>query len=314
MSDVVVTAPARLHFGMLDPAGEGARRFGGFGAGVEHPRVVVEASACPDGVHVEGAETERAAAFAERCWARFGEPGGVRVAVREAIPSHMGLGSGTKLGLAIAAALAEVAGVPATPLGLAAASGRGARSSVGIWTFAEPGLVVEGGVRDEAGVSPLIARHPLPDAWRCVLALPQGHAGLAGSAEERAFALLRGGSGREANVSRLLLTALLPGLIDGDIKEFGAALTAIQVEVGSLFADQQGGIYHPNAAPLVAALLELGVPGVGQSSWGPAVYGIVESLDRAVAVAAELSGLGADVHVVDFDRGGARVQRQIEVP
>src|SRR6185369_7618128 len=245
---------------------------------------------------------------------RFGEPGGVRVIVREAIPPHMGLGSGTKLGLAIAAALAEVAGVPAGPLDLAAASGRGARSSVGIWTFAAPGLVVEGGVRDEAGISPLIARHPVPDAWRCVLALPQGPEGLAGGAEERAFALLRGGGGREANVSRLLLTALLPGLIDGDIEEFGAALTAIQHEVGSMFADQQGGIYHPSAAPVVAALLELGVPGVGQSSWGPAVYGIVDSVDRAVAVAAELAGLNADVRVVDFDRDGARVERRIEVP
>lgn len=313
MTEVVVTAPARLHFGMLDPAGEASRRFGGFGAGVEHPRVVVEASASAEGVRAEGEEADRAAAFAERCWARFGEPGGVRVVVREAIPPHMGLGSGTKLGLAIAAALAEVAGVPAGPLGLAAASGRGARSSVGIWTFAAPGLVVEGGVRDEAGVSPLIARHPLPDAWRCVLALPQGPEGLAGSAEERAFALLRGGV-REANVSRLLLTALLPGLIDGDIEEFGAALTAIQREVGSLFADQQGGIYHPSAAPVVEALLELGVPGVGQSSWGPAVYGIVDSLDRAVAVAAELAGMNADVRVVDFDRDGARVQRRIEVP
>jgi beta-RFAP synthase len=238
----------------------------------------------------------------------------VRIAVREAIPSHMGLGSGTKLGLAIAAALAEVAGVPATPIGLAAASGRGARSSVGIWTFAGPGLVVEGGVRDDADVSPLIARHPLPDAWRCVLVLPHGPEGLAGSAEERAFALLRGRSGREANVSRLLLTALLPGLIEGDVEEFGAALTAIQREVGSLFADQQGGIYHPSAAPVVDALLALGVPGVGQSSWGPAVYGIVDSLDRAVAVAAELATLPGDVHIVDFDRGGARVQRRIEVP
>ena len=41
MSEIVVTAPARLHFGMLDPAGLGARRFGGFGVGIESPRVVV---------------------------------------------------------------------------------------------------------------------------------------------------------------------------------------------------------------------------------------------------------------------------------
>ena len=41
MTEVVVTAPARLHFGMLDPAGLGSRRFGGCGVAVEFPRVVV---------------------------------------------------------------------------------------------------------------------------------------------------------------------------------------------------------------------------------------------------------------------------------
>ena len=41
MTELVVTAPSRLHFGMLDPAGLGARRFGGFGVGIEFPRVVV---------------------------------------------------------------------------------------------------------------------------------------------------------------------------------------------------------------------------------------------------------------------------------
>ena len=308
MSGVVVTAPARLHFGMLDPAGAGARRFGGFGAGVEYPRVVVEASAA-DGVSVEGEQADRAAVFAERAVAAFG--GGARIVVREAIPSHMGLGSGTKLGLAIAQAVAELAGVPAGAPELAAASGRGARSSVGVWTFAAPGLVVEGGVRDDAGLSPLLARHPMPEAWRCVLVLPRGADGLAGPAEERAFSLLRGGAGREANVSRLLVTALLPGLVEEDIEEFGAALTQIQEEVGSLFSEQQGGIYHPRAEPLVAAMRELGVPGIGQSSWGPAVYGIVESSDRAAAVAAALPADDAEVLVVDFDRAGARVEVRV---
>ena len=45
MTELVVTAPARLHFGMLDPAGLGARRFGGCGVGIESPRVVVRGQA-----------------------------------------------------------------------------------------------------------------------------------------------------------------------------------------------------------------------------------------------------------------------------
>ena len=89
----------------------------------------------------------------------------------------------------------------------------------------------------------------------------------------------------EPRVSRLLLTALLPGLLTGDIDEFGAALSEIQREIGSMFAARQGGVFHPRAAPVVEALQALGVGAVGQSSWGPSVYGIVDGPERAADVA-----------------------------
>jgi beta-RFAP synthase len=314
MTEIVVTAPARLHFGMLDPAGVGARRFGGFGVGVEYPRVVVAVRPAPgEAVTVTGAQADRAQAFASRARAAFALRGGVEVTVHEAIPPHVGLGSGTKLGLAIARAVAELAGVSPAPEQLAEASGRGARSSVGAWTFIAPGLVVEAGVAGEGSVSPLVARHPMPERWRCVLALPVGIEGLSGDAEERFFGLLHEREASEPRVSRLLLTELLPGLLAGDIDEFGFALTEIQRDVGSIFAGRQGGIFHPHAASLVDALLALHVGAVGQSSWGPAVYGIVDEPERAAEVAEHLRdavGADTDVRVVDFDRRGASVARR----
>ncbi len=255
MSAIVVTAPARLHFGMLDPAGLGARRFGGFGVGIESPRVVVSVRPRPgEEVVVTGRQADRARMFVQRARSRLGIGGGVEVDVREAIPPHMGLGSGTKLGLAIARGLAELAGIAAGPEQLAVASGRAARSSVGVWTFAAPGLVVEAGLTDEGSVSPLVARHPIPERWRCVLALPLGVEGLSGDAEQRFFGRLRDSVAAEPSIARLLLSALLPGLLAGDIDEFGVALTEIQREMGSIFASQQGGVFHPRAAPLVDAL------------------------------------------------------------
>lgn len=313
MTEIVVTAPARLHFGMLDPAGVAARRFGGFGVGVESPRVVVGVRPrSGDAVIVSGLQADRARTFARRAWSTFGLGGGVEVNVHETIPPHIGLGSGTKLGLAIARGLAAVAGISPRPEQLAQASGRGARSSVGCWTFAAPGLVVEAGVPDGGWISPLVARHPMPERWRCVLALPLGVEGLSGDAEERFFGQLREAAAAEPRVSRLLLTALLPGLLTGDIDEFGVALTEIQREVGSIFAAQQGGAFHPRAAPLVDALLALGVRAVGQSSWGPSVYGIVDAPELAAEVADRLrvaAGAGTDVSVVDFDRRGAWIAR-----
>jgi beta-ribofuranosylaminobenzene 5'-phosphate synthase len=315
VTEVVVTAPARLHFGMLDPAGLGSRRFGGCGVAVEFPRVVVGVrrvgSESSEEVIAHGPQAERAAAFASRAREAFGFRGGVEVDVREAIPPHIGLGSGTKLGLAIARGVAELAGISAGPVELAHATGRGERSSVGSWTFAAPGLVVEAGVRDRDSISPLVVRHPMPERWRCVLALPIGVEGLSGNAEERFFSLLQEeGAAIEPRVSRLVLTALLPGLVTESIDEFGAALGEIQCEIGSMFATRQGGVFHPRAAPVVEALVALGVGAVGQSSWGPTVYGIVDDPERAADVADRLRaavGTGTDVRVVDFDRQGASV-------
>jgi beta-ribofuranosylaminobenzene 5'-phosphate synthase len=153
----------------------------------------------------------------------------------------------------------------------------------------------------------------MPERWRCVLALPLDAEGLSGDAEERFFDRMHEHPAGEPSVSRLLLTALLPGLVSGDIDEFGGALAEIQREIGSMFAPQQGGVFHPCAAPVVEALHALGVGAVGQSSWGPAVYGIVDAPERADEAAERLRGMvgpDTEVRVVDFDRRGAWVARE----
>jgi beta-ribofuranosylaminobenzene 5'-phosphate synthase len=316
MTHIVVSAPARLHLGMLDPAGVGRRRFGGFGVAIESLRVVVAVrwaeNQSSSGVSASGPQADRAAAFAQSVRAELGISDALALEVREAIPTHVGLGSGTKLGLAVARAIFALVGRPAGPELLTRASGRGARSSVGAWTFAAPGLVVEAGVTGDGDLSPLLMRVPMPESWRCVLVRPTEAVGLSGNAEERFFEELHRSRPAEPPVARLLLTSLLPGLQRGDIDEFGMALSEIQRQIGAIFADRQGGVFHPHAAPLIEALGSLGVGAVGQSSWGPTVYGIVSDPERAADVAGrlrELAGASAAVTVVDFDRRGAVCER-----
>jgi beta-ribofuranosylaminobenzene 5'-phosphate synthase len=311
MTSVRVEAPARLHMGMLDAAGGGARRFGGLGGGPSQPTAVVEASSSDD-ITAEGPDAERALAVARRSREALGLPGGVGVRVVEAIPPHVGLGSGTKLALAVTAALAALAGQTPEPGTIARAAGRGARSAVGLWTFVLGGLVVEGGRRP--GVerpAPLLARHAMPDEWRCVLVIPHAEPGLSGRAEEEAFGQLRPDSDRAALIAQVVLTSLLPGLAERDLAEFGAALTRVQRLVGESFASVQGGVFHPRAGDLVDALLRLGAAGAGQSSWGPAVYGIVGDEQAGSELArrmdTELAG-GGRVEVVSFDNRGAQVE------
>ncbi|MEA2380207.1 MAG: beta-ribofuranosylaminobenzene 5-phosphate synthase [Solirubrobacteraceae bacterium] len=311
MTTVRVRAPARLHMGMLDAGGDGPRKFGGLGVGVSRPAVVLEATASRE-LTAEGPDAERALAVARRCRDALGYVGGARLRLLEAIPPHVGLGSGTKLALAVAAALSALAGQSPDPAALARTAGRGARSAVGLWTFALGGFVVEGGVRP--GVeqpAPLLARHAMPDEWRCVLVIPAAEPGLSGGAEEAAFADLRPDAERAAHIAQVVLTALLPALVERDLGEFGTALTRLQRLVGDAFAAAQGGTFHPRAGALVDALLRLGAAGAGQSSWGPAVYGVVGSEQAGQGLVRRLEaelGAGGRAELVRFDNGGARVE------
>jgi beta-RFAP synthase len=307
---VFVQAPARLHFGVLDLRGELGRRFGGLGAAIPTPSLLLEAEPARD-IEACGPDAERAAGLAELARERLGT-GGVRIRIHRAIPAHAGLGSGTQLGLAIARALADLYGIDADIGTLAAAVGRGRRSAIGTYAFEAGGFIVEGGrVPGREGVAPLLGRYSLPRAWRYVVAIPDGPPGLSGDAEADAFRRLPPpDAGDVERVSHLVLMRLLPALVEGDLQGFGAALTEVQRVTGGWFAAAQGGIFAPGAtATLVEQFAHAGAPGVGQSSWGPTVYAIVHGADAAGTLAASaetwLGGSGRVFHGA-FDQAGAR--------
>lgn len=289
---VTVEAPARLHFGILDLRGHLGRRFGGIGAAVPAPSVRLEATP-EERITVEGPDAGRAKAFAERYLRAAGPARGAHLKVTRAIPQHVGLGSGTQLALAVARALAELYGKPAEPLLLARQVGRGLRSAIGTWTFALGGFVLEGGRRPGSdAVAPLITRLPIPAAWRCVIAIPEGQAGLSGAAEVDAFQKLPPPEEREVeHVAHLVLMQLLPALADGDLAAFGAALTEVQRVTGGWFAQAQGGPFMAGAAQdLIDRMAAFGALGVGQSSWGPTVYGLAPDDDAAGALSRQVRG------------------------
>jgi beta-RFAP synthase len=311
---VFVEAPARLHFGVLDLRGSLGRWFGGIGAAAPGPTLCVSASAAP-ALDVSGPSAERAAEFAKTLQAHYHLTAGVRLHVERALPEHAGLGSGTQLALAVARAVAEVHGVKAEASELACVIGRGRRSGIGTWTFAGGGLVVEGGHRPSApGIAPLLARVPFPPSWRCVVAVPNPARGISGDAEAAAFAgLPPPPEGDVERVAHLVLMGLLPSLADADIASFGAALTAIQTITGRWFAPAQGGTFASGESEeLVRRMADWGAPGVGQSSWGPAVYGIVEGEEAGLRLADRVRGVmstDGSVHVGPFRAEGARVWR-----
>ncbi|HVH10208.1 MAG TPA: beta-ribofuranosylaminobenzene 5'-phosphate synthase family protein [Gemmatimonadales bacterium] len=316
MSDgpaLFVEAPARLHFGVLDLRGDRGRRFGGIGAAVPAPSLLLEAR--PSSVlEAEGPGADRVLEFAQRFARHHALELKLAFRVHRAIPSHAGLGSGTQLALAVARAAAEFSGLSTDVAALALAVGRGRRSGIGTWTFAHGGFVLEGGRLDHTErVAPLIARLPLPEAWRCVVAVPPGEPGLAGDDEAAAFARLPPPPPAEVErVAHLVLMQLLPALAEGDLAGFGGALADVQRITGGWFAPAQGGVFAPAARDLIERLRAWGAVGVGQSSWGPAVYGIVGDAARAADLAARVGaalGPSGTVFAGGFSRDGARVWR-----
>jgi beta-RFAP synthase len=278
-----VTAHARLHFGFLDLSEDaGGRRFGGLGMSLTAPRLVLRLEPAP-GLQVvspRGARTDpqaaRIEALAERVHRVLELKPRARIVIEEMIPEHVGLGSGTQTALALATLIARQHRIDQPVARLCALAGRAQRSGVGFHLFQSGGFVVEGG-HARGGVAfevpPLLARHEIPEDWRVVVALPVTDRTVSGEMEDEAFRRLRPATATTVErISRLVLTRLLPALVSRDLKSFGAALTETQELVGRCFAPVQEGEFHPAGALLAARLKEEGACGVGQSSWGPAVY------------------------------------------
>jgi beta-ribofuranosylaminobenzene 5'-phosphate synthase len=309
-----VTAPSRLHFGLLSlPAvgmdrwpgidgrpGLPVRHFGGVGLMVDRPGLAVRVEPADEWA-AEGPLADRALGFARRVVGSLppGERRPFRVVVERAPAEHTGLGLGTQLGLAVAKAIAVEAGYPDWPaIELAVRVGRGERSAIGVHGFDGGGLIVEGGKRLGQAISPLIVRVPFPADWAVVLFTPPGDAGWHGGREREAFARLAetGPSAAETEaLCRVVLTGMLPALAASDLNGFGEAVYEFNARVGNAFAPAQGGRYAgPGVTNLVARLRALGVAGVGQSSWGPTVFAVVRA-DDADRVRSALAGIPAEV-------------------
>ena len=101
-----VAAPSRLHFGLLSLGSSQGRRYGALGAMIDRPglRLTLQGA---DHFEVRGPLADRAAEFARRLFQALGHPGDppCRIQIESAPPEHVGLGTGTQLGLAVASAL-----------------------------------------------------------------------------------------------------------------------------------------------------------------------------------------------------------------
>jgi beta-RFAP synthase len=289
-----VATPSRLHFGLLrfeQPAG---RSYGGLGMMLRSPRTVVEVAPAIEW-SAAGPDADRALAIAQTVLTHIAaadKPPALHVCVAEAIPAHRGLGAGTQLGCAVAAAVRAVLDLaPGSAEQLAALAGRGVRSAVGSHGFIHGGLVWELGRRPSDALGQLNERVAVPPDWRVVLIAPREQHGLSGAPEITAFEALP--PVPESTVRRLTQLAeeqILTAARTADLGAFGEAVYQYGRLAGECFAFVQGGCYAtPQTAECVAAIRDLGIPGAGQSSWGPTVFALTSGQGEAQQLVERLS-------------------------
>jgi beta-ribofuranosylaminobenzene 5'-phosphate synthase len=303
-TQVHVEAPARLHLGFLDLNGALGRRFGSLGLTIDTLATRLRALRAPR-ISTRGPGSERALALARAFAESRGLAGGALVTVEEQIPEHAGLGSGTQMALAVGTALERLypqrldpdrprpdrpCGVEAGTRAIARTLDRGGRSGIGVAAFDAGGFIVDCGQGDYGDVPPVAMRLPFPESWRLLLILDGRTQGLHGKPEAEAFAQLpefpEEAAGR---LCRLVLMKIVPGLLEQRLTPVAEGIGEIQRVVGDHFAPAQRGRF---ASPLVSEVLgwleTQGLAGVGQSSWGPTGFVLLEDEVAAAALERDL--------------------------
>jgi beta-RFAP synthase len=277
--NVTIKTPSRIHLGLIDLNGSMGRLYGSIGLALNSPQVILEARNS-DKLRVAGQDKERIEALVKKFSEAYNVDSNIEINVSQTIPEHSGLGSGTQLALSVATAMSYINKLSVDVRDLARTMGRGKISGIGIEAFKHGGFIIDAGVKvgSEGEIPSPIYRINFPKDWTFVLAIPSAARGLFGEKEESAFKKVIPASPDIAReVCRLLQMKMLPAMMEKDIATFGKALMEVDKTVGLYFEGVQNGIYtDAGTQKLVECMLEAGAYGAGQSSWGPAVYGLVD--------------------------------------
>lgn len=322
MKSAHVTTPARLHFGLFGWGPEAMRQFGGLGLMIRQPGLTISAQVADDEMITSPPGHEKTLlkliTQVRLNLAMHGYPSpNVELKVEQAIPVHHGLGSGTQRALAVARLLAELAGYPEIQLqSLADLAGRFPRSGVGAYGFQQGGLIVDGGhargLGEHQALAPLVSRMHWPEHWRAILIIPQEPQGTHGTEELQTFRSLQPPKMQSMDiVARATLTSFLPAVAETDFNTAMSALEQVQHHVGQWFAPAQSGSVYgsPVRDRLVQAMKTVGLRGVGQSSWGPTLFGFSESSEMDIQrkvhnIKMEFSNININALITHADNHG----------
>jgi beta-ribofuranosylaminobenzene 5'-phosphate synthase len=262
-----ILAHARLHMGFYDLSFKAdQQQFGSVGLSLQAPTLSLEL-----GIGDTESSPELLTLL-QKASTAFDITMPIYAKLQQAIPRHAGLGSGTQMALALAAGLNQLTNIGVEII--AHEFNRGARSGIGIGAFAQGGFLVDAGKQKSAFPS-IIERMDFPQDWRILLVSDDSQVGVHGASEKLAFSNL---PQVKNNMQDIVFKGLLPAVKRKDLLAFGTYMQDLQAYNGDYFAPVQGGHYaSTRVEKTLNWLRENGVACIGQSSWGPTGFAIVES-------------------------------------
>lgn len=314
---IKVETPCRLHFGFSNLSLSRSRIYGGIGATIQKPKIVLKTKKS-NTIKIETDKDYKRVEDYVKKSVNILDIDGVKVKIEDSLPGHVGLGSGTQLALSIFSGIAKLYNRKIDIRKEAPKLGRGGRSGVGVAAFEKGGFIFDSGHSSENftrclpengewDVPKVISQHDIPKNWRFLVITPDSKK-IYGEEEEKKIqeTVFNASYSITDKISSALIDNVLPGIAEGDLREFSEGITTVNRLNGSWFSKLQGGVYRKESQNIIKKFRHKDLYAVGQSSWGPTVYGI--TINEKVDDILEDLSINTDITVTKPNNNGAKIK------
>lgn len=301
---MIIKTPSRLHMTLIDLNGSYGRSDGGIGLTINKPNFTLHCETAEKGITIDFDEQiteeeikkeaiKKITKSTEKIISHFNLEENFHFIVKDAYPPHSGLGSGTQMSLAAAKLICEINEIKISSIDIGAILGRGGSSGIGMGAFDQGGFIVDGGhdLKDKEGsvlpssINPakppqLIGRYDFPEEWEVVVGICNADTTVTGMKEDDIFEKYCPVPKNDVEqLSHIIFMNLIPFLLEKNIEAVGDSINNIQ-KLG--FKNVEINRQTRKVKDLMKNMNEFGAYGVGMSSFGPAVYGLIDKRNQDV--------------------------------
>ncbi len=300
---MIIETSARLHLSLIDMNGSMGRIDGGIGLTLNEPSLKIECIENSSNTEVvfndenlnnpQIKECESKIRYANNQIQKYLKiDENYTFNIKDIFMAHKGLGLGTQLLLSTAKLVAEYNNVDVDVYDLAKIIHRGSTSGIGVYSFSNGGLIVDGGHKLDKSEGflpsseskmyppPLLARYDFPKHWKILIVTPKQEVGLHGKDEVNIFQTETPINMHDVEkISYLTLMKLMPAVIEEDITMFAEAINSIQ-SIG--FKKIEKSLQSTNTTNILEKMQEASIPAVGMSSFGPTCFGITDGNYKSI--------------------------------